>query len=668
MDDDSARVHDDGFYWGNGNLVHVALFSLQRNSFSQQRETLRYTWVYFLAHKNDALHAFLSHCKKVENEKGLAIVSIRSDHGGESENDEFEKFCNEKGLDHNFSAPRTPQQNGVVERKNRTLKEMARTMLCENNLPKYLWADAVNTTTYILNRVSIRPLISKTPYELYKGRKPNISHLRSFGCKCFVLNNGKQPLGKFDAKSDEAIFLEYALNSKAYRVFNKRTLTVEESIHAAFDESNALQEKVHDDDYDVEVLEKQMEEMSLETNKNNEESSPRREDETPPLEDFQRAENQHDDLPKSWRFVRDHPQDQIIGEISQGVKTRKATRETCEFSTFIYQIKPKNFEEAEKEESWIMVMQEELDQFTRSHVWSLVPRPSNHPIVGTKWVFRNKVDEQGNIVRNKASAFLNGLIQEEVYVEQPPGFEDFEKSDHVFKLHKALYGLKQASRAWYERLSKFLVEKGYDRGSIDTTLFIKRYLNDLIVVQIYVDDIVFGATNEALCKNFAKEMQDEFEMSMLGKLKYFLGFQIKQSEEGIFINQERYTYDMLKKFDMLKLKSISTPMSPSTKLDLDEKGKDVDQKLYKGTIGFLLYLTVSRSDIQFSVCLCARFQSQPKESHLTVVKRIFRYLIDTRELGIWYSRNSTLSLVGYSDADFTGSIIDRKALVEHANF
>ncbi|EOY19682.1 Uncharacterized protein TCM_044860 [Theobroma cacao] len=292
----------------------------------------RYTWVYFLAHKNAALQAFLSHYKKVENEKGLAIVSIKSDHGGEFENDEFEKFCNEKGLDHNCSAPRTPQQNGVVERKNQTLKEMARTMLCENNLLKYLWAEVVNTTTYILNRVLIRLLISKTPYELYKGRKPNISHLKSFCCKCFVLNNGKQPLGKFDAKSDEAIFLGYALKSKAYRGFNKRTLTVEESIHVVFDESNALQKKVHDDDDDVEVLEKQMKEMSLENNKNNEESSPKREDETSPLENLQR-------------------------------------------------------------ESLIMAMQEELDQFTRSHVWSLVPRPSNHPIVGTKWVFRNKVDD-----------------------------------------------------------------------------------------------------------------------------------------------------------------------------------------------------------------------------------------------------------------------------------
>ncbi|WRX08786.1 Reverse transcriptase [Theobroma cacao] len=389
---------------------------------------------------------------------------------------------------------------------------MARTMLCENNLPKYLWVEAVNTAAYILNRVSIRPLISKTPYELYKGRKPNISHLRSFSYKCFVLNNGKQPLGKF---------LGYALNSKAYRVFNKRTLTVKESVHVVFDESNALQKEVHIDDDDVEVLEKQMEEMSLENNKNNEESSPKRENETLPLENLQRAKNQHDDLPKSWRFVRDHPQDQIISEISQGVKTRKATRETYEFAAFISQIEPKNFEEAEKEESWIMAMQEELDEFTRSRVWSLVPRPSNHPIVGTKWVFRNKVDEQGNVVRNKARLVAKGYNQEEgIYYDET--FAPIARIEAI-----SLVGLKQAPRAWYERLSKFLVEKGYDRGSIDITLFIKRYLHDLIVVQIYVDDIVFGATNEALCKNFAKEMQGEFEISMMGELRYFLGLQIK---------------------------------------------------------------------------------------------------------------------------------------------
>ncbi|EOY17400.1 Cysteine-rich RLK (RECEPTOR-like protein kinase) 8 [Theobroma cacao] len=163
-------------------------------------------------------------------------------------------------------------------------------------------------------------------------------------------------------------------------------------------------------------------------------------------------------------------------------------------------------------------------------------------------------------------------------------------------------------------------------------------------------------------------MQDEFEMSMMGELKFFLGLQIKQSEEGIFINQKRYVLDVLKKFDMLKLKSISTPMSPSTKLDADERGKSVDPKLYRGMIGSLLYLTVSRPDIQFSIRLCVRFQSQPKKSHLIVVKRIIKYLLNTQSLGLWYLRGSSFDLIGYSDVDFAGSKTNRKALVALFSF
>ncbi|WRX11049.1 Integrase [Theobroma cacao] len=340
-------------------LLHIDLFGListtslggKSYGFVIVDDYSRYTWVYFLAQQNDALPAFINHYRKVENEKGLVIVCIRSDHGGEFEGGEFENYCNEKGLDHNFSAPRTPRQNGVVEKKNRTLKEMARTMLCENNLPKYFLVEAINTTAYTLNRVSIRAMISKTSYELYKGRKPNISHPRSFGYKCFVLNNEKYPLEKFDAKSDEAIFLRYALNSKAYRVFNKRTLTVEESIHVVFDELNVLQKEIPANEDDTDDLERQMEEMNLNDKKNSEEKSLGRETKPPPLETLQRTENQHNDLLRSWRYVKDHPQELIIRDITQSVKTRRGVRETCEFSAFISQIEPKTFEEGKKEES-----------------------------------------------------------------------------------------------------------------------------------------------------------------------------------------------------------------------------------------------------------------------------------------------------------------------------
>jgi hypothetical protein len=259
------------------------------------------------------------------------------------------------------------------------------------------------------------------------------------------------------------------------------------------------------------------------------------------------------------------------------------------------------------------------------------------------------------------SVFLNSFIAEEVYVEQPPGFENHEFPNHVFKLSKALYGLKQAPRAWYERLSGFLIEKGFTRGKLDTTLFLMFDGKDMLIVQIYVDDIIFGSTNENLCKEFSKTMQDEFEMSMMGELKFFLGLQIKQTEEGIFLNQSKYIIDLLKRFRLTNAKAYETPMSPSTKLDKDEKGKPVDVKLYRGMIGSLFYLTASRPDIMFSVCLCARFQSCPRESHLIAVKRIFRYLLGTIDLGLWYPKSKSFDLISYTDADFAGCKIDRKS-------
>ena len=181
------------------------------------------------------------------------------------------------------------------------------------------------------------------------------------------------------------------------------------------------------------------------------------------------------------------------------------------------------------------------------------------------------------------------------------------------------------------------------------------------MVQIYVDDIIFGVTNQKLCECFAKDMQNEFEMSMMGELTFFLDLQVKQNKNGIFINQTRYIKDMLKKFEIPEVKEMHTPMSPATKLDKDEKGKDVNQKLFRGMIGSLLYLTASRPDIMFSVCLCARFQACPKESHLSAVKRIFRYLIGTQNLGLWYPRGTSFDLIGFSDADYAGSKIDRKS-------
>jgi hypothetical protein len=211
------------------------------------------------------------------------------------------------------------------------------------------------------------------------------------------------------------------------------------------------------------------------------------------------------------------------------------------------------------------------------------------------------------------SAFMNGVLEEEVYVRQPPGFESEKYPHQVYKLRKALYGLKQVPRAWYGRLRGFLFERGFDMGKVDQTLFLLRQGRDILIVQVYVDDIVFAGSSNSLVARFAEDMSREFEMSMMGELQFFPGLQIKQLKEGTFVHQDKYTKDIVRMFKMEDSKAMTTPMSTTTALDADEEGEHVDQKEYGSMIGSLLYLTTARPDIQFSVCLCARFSSVPED-------------------------------------------------------
>ncbi|GKA73334.1 putative ribonuclease H-like domain-containing protein [Tanacetum coccineum] len=308
---------------------------------------------------------------------------------------------------------------------------------------------------------------------------------------------------------------------------------------------------------------------------------------------------------------------------------------------------------------------------------TLVDLPNGKRVIGTKWVFRNKKDERGIVVRNKArlvaqgysqeegidydevfapvarieairlflayasfmgfivyqmdvkSAFLYGTIEEEVYVSQPPGFEDPQFPDKVYKVEKALYGLHQAPRAWYATLSTYLLENGFRRGTIDKTLFIKR---------------------------------DK------GELTFFLGLQVKQKDDGIFISQDKYVADILKKFDFSSVKTASTQMEPNKALIKDAESEDVDVHLYRSMIGLLMYLTPSRPDIMFAVCACVRFQVTPKVSHLHAVKRIFRYLKGQPKLGLWYPRDSPFDLKAFSDSDYAGASLDRKSTTGGCQF
>ncbi|GJZ50282.1 retrovirus-related pol polyprotein from transposon TNT 1-94 [Tanacetum coccineum] len=219
--------------------------------------------------------------------------------------------------------------------------------------------------------------------------------------------------------------------------------------------------------------------------------------------------------------------------------------------------------------------------------------------------------------------FLNGKIIEEVYVSQPEGFVDQDNPSHAYKLKKALYDLKQAPRAWYDMLSSFLISQHFSKGIVDPILFTWQARNDLLLVQIYVDDIIFASTNTAMCNEFANQMTTKFKMSMMGQMSFFLGLQISQSPRGIFINQSKYASEIVKKYGLLSTDFVDTPMVEKNKLDEDLQGTPVDATLYRGMIRSLMYLTSSRPDLIYAVCLCARYQAKHTEKHLQAVKRIF---------------------------------------------
>ncbi|GKA03177.1 putative ribonuclease H-like domain-containing protein [Tanacetum coccineum] len=406
-----------------------------------------------------------------------------------------------------------------------------------------------------------------------------------------------------------------------------------------------------------------------------------------------------------------YPTTQILGDPTSVVQTRskvnKSTKahafvsyiqkqrrnnhkdfQHCLFACFLFQIEPKKISQALEDKSWVDAMQEELLQFKIQKVWIQVDLPFGKKAIETKWLYRNKKDERGVVVRNKArlvaqgyrqeegidydevfapvakieairiflafasymgfivyqmdvkSAFLYGTIDEEVYVSQPLGFVD----------------------------PKFPKKSRYKRGTIDKTLFIKKDRNDIMLVQVYVDDIIFGSTKKSWCDEFEALMKNRFQMSSMGELTFFLGLQVQQKEDGIFISQDKYVAEILKKFDFDSVKTASTPIETQKPLVKDEEAADVDVHLYRSMIGSLMYLTASRPDIMYVVCACSRFQVTPKTSHLHAVKRIFMYLKGKPKLGLWYPRVSSFDLEAYSDSNYAGANLDRKSTTREAEY
>nr|GEU70677.1 hypothetical protein [Tanacetum cinerariifolium] len=716
---------------------------------------------------------------------------VRTDKGTKFLNQTLHAYFAAEGILHQTSVTRTPEQNGVVERRSRTLVEVARTMLSVAKVPLFFWAEAIATTCFTQNRSLVIPRHEKTPYHIINDRKPLVKFLYIFGSLCYIVRDGEN-INKMKEKGDACIFVGYSTQSRAYRVFNKRTRVIVETIHVNFDELPQMASDHVSFDPAPECQTMTLEHDSLSpgpqcqdnvthadktvvsksfavttadapNHHQQQHTTPLKNLTTPeptcqvptqaptvtstekitqaetnakntqvlddefinifctPVQDQWETSSCHIDssnmhtfyqrYPSEHRWTKDHPLEQVIGNPSQSIRTRRQLESDGEmymFALTVSRTEPKNIKEAMANSAWIESMQKELHQFDRLDVWELVDRPLCTNVINMKWLWKNKRDEENTVIRNKScliakgyaqkegvdfeesfapvarletvrlfiayaahksftfyqmdvkTAFLYGPLKEEVYVNQPGGFVDPYHPDKVYHLKKALYGLKQALMAWYDELSNFLVSKGFSKGSIDPTLFITKHGEDILLVQIYADDIIFGSSNSKLSKRFEKLMHIKFEMSMMGELKFFSGIHINQSLRGIFINQAKYAQEILKKHRMTSCDNVGTPMG-TKHLDDDLSGTPIDQTKYHSMVGALMYLTTSRPDIMHATCYCARYQAKPTEKHLTAVKRIFRYLKDTIHKGLWYLKYIGFELTAFSDSNHVGCLDSRKS-------
>ncbi|GJX53156.1 retrovirus-related pol polyprotein from transposon TNT 1-94 [Tanacetum coccineum] len=573
----------------------------------------RFTWVKFLRSKDEAPDFII---------KFLKMIQI--------------------GISHETSVARSPQQNGVVERCNRTLIEAACTMLIYAKAPRIIetiHVDFDELTAMASEHSSSGPALHEmTPATISSGLVPN-----------------PPPSTPFVPPS-----ISTEVVAPIHEVFAPVPAVSTGSPSSTNVDQDAPSPIVHmgnDSYFGIPIPEIPSDQSSSSDS----------------IHTIVHPNHQICEHNNKW--TKDHPFENIISELDRPVSIRLQLLEQalfCYYDAFLTAVEPKTYKDALTQSCWIEAMQEELNEFKRLEVWELVPRPDKVMVITLKWIYKVKLDELGGILKNKArlvacgyrqeegidfeesfapvarleairiflafsahknmviyqmdvkTAFLNANLREEVYGSQSDGFVDPDNPNHVYKLKKALYGLKQAPRVWYDMLSSFLISQDFSKGSVDPTLFIRKEGKELLL------------------------------MSMMGKISFFLGLQIFQNPRGIFINQSKYALESLKKYSFDSCDPVDTPMVEKSKLDEDKEGKAIDPSHYHGMIGTLLYITASRPDLQFAICMCVRYQARLTEKHLHAVKRIFQYLRGTINWGLWYPKDSSIALTEFADADYAG--------------
>lgn len=646
-----------------------------------------YVWVYVLKTKDEVFKCFLEWKTQAEKFSGHQLKVFRTDNGGEYTSKEFENYLKSEGVRHELTVPKTPEQNGVAERLNRTLVEAVRSMLIDANLPHKFWAEALSTAVYLKNRSPTQAVKGVTPFEAWKNMRPKVGHLRVFGCDAFA-HIPKDERHKLDAKARKGIFLGYGEQTKGYRLYDTTRGRVFYSRDVRFNETK-LEKVKKTTEPDTELL------VELDLSNDGETSSKDAED---IQEELPTDDTTEPTLRRSGRERRAPDyygvEANIVGEL---------------------QNEPTSIEDvlqSPKRDKWMNAMEQEIKSLKEHKVWKLVELPKNRKTVGCKWVYKLKSGPDGTIERYKArlvaqgfsqkygtdydetfcpvvrleslrtmialavqhglklhqvdvtTAFLNGELKEEVYMRQPEGFVTKGQEHLVCKLEKSIYGLKQSPRCWNAVLDDQLRDMGFVQSASDPCVY-KDSGGEMFLIGVYVDDIILAGENDKKINDVKRALGAKFNIKDMGKLHYFLGMKIIQDKKtgNVWIGQPAYVESILKKFGMDNSKPVGTPIDPNTKLTkATDDEQSIDQQLYQSAIGSLLYLSGgTRPDITFSVSNLAKFSAKPSKHHWAAIKRVMRYLKGTINFGILYSKQEPKDFVAYSDADWAGDHDDRKS-------
>ncbi|KAL5815400.1 hypothetical protein ACOSQ4_026041 [Xanthoceras sorbifolium] len=705
----------------------------------------RYMYLYLLHNKNEAINAFKIFKAEVEKQCGKQIKIVRSDRGGEyygryTESGQapgpFVRFLQENGIVAQYTMPGSPDQNGVAERRNRTLLDMVRSMLSSSNLPKSLWTEALKTAVYILNRVPTKA-VPKTPFELWKGWKPSLRHMRIWGCPSEVRIYNPQEK-KLDPRTISGYFIGYAERSKGYRFYcPSHNTRIVESRNAKFLEydlisgSDQIRNIISEIDHSVSQPSTSGDRLVIVHNAPQVQTSVEQPIiEVPQVVDNIPVDHVIQEFPEtSERQVGPHIfQENISTTLRRSTRTKRSAIPS-DYVVYLQESDynvgaendPESFSQAmscKESKLWYNAMIDEMSSMKSNKVWDLVELPNGAKAIGCKWVFKTKKDSLGNIERYKArlvakgftqkegidytetfspvskkdslrvilalvaqfdfelqqmdvkTAFLNGDLEDEVYMKQPEGFPSSDGEQLVCKLKKSIYGLKQASRQWYLKFHNVISSFGFVENIMDQCIYQKVSGSKICFLVLYVDDILLATNDKGLLHEVKQFLSENFDMKDMGEASYVIGIKIRRDRfQGILgLSQETYINKVLERFRMKDCSPSVAPIVKGDRFNLNQCPKnDLEREQmknipYASAVGSLMYAQVcTRPDIAFVVGMLGRYQSNPGLDHWKAVKKVMRYLQGTKDYMLMYRRTDNLEVIGYSDSDFAGCVDSRKS-------